>query len=58
MMDGMTLVGLSDHLTKTTYADAKMRSQDAVQAEARFQDIFEGVALNDEVLNPLLETGA
>jgi carnitine O-acetyltransferase len=57
MMDGMTLVGLSDHLTKTSYADAKMRSQDMTPGPSKVRDIFSNVPISDATLAPLIETG-
>jgi hypothetical protein len=57
MMDGMTLVGLSDHLTKTPYAVAKMRSQDMTPVPAIVKDIFANVHIGDDTLARLIDTG-
>ena len=57
MMDGMTLVGLSDHLTKTSYADAKIRSLDVTDGPANVKDIFGNVSMRDATLAPLIEKG-
>lgn len=59
MMDGMVLVNLSDHITKTTYADAKVRSKGFEPGPTDVKDIFEGVMehIDDEVLSPLVKQG-
>jgi len=57
MMDGMTLVRLSDHLTKTTYANAKARSQSAPSSLVAVKDIFASLSVDDAALAPLIETG-
>ena len=41
MMDGMPLVNLANHLTHTSYADAKKRSSDAAFSIGGVTDIFE-----------------
>jgi carnitine O-acetyltransferase len=41
MMDGMPVVNLANHLTKTSYADAKERSTDAAFSKGGVTDIFE-----------------
>jgi hypothetical protein len=40
-MDGMPLVNLANHLTHTSYADAKKRSSDAAFSMGGVTDIFE-----------------
>jgi hypothetical protein len=40
-MDGMPLVNLANHLTHTSYADAKKRSNDAAFSMGGVTDIFE-----------------
>ena len=59
MMDGMVLVNLSDHITKTTYADAKDRSIDVTPGPTEVKDIFAGVLddIADDVLSPLVKQG-
>jgi carnitine O-acetyltransferase len=41
MMDGMPLVNLANHLTNTSYTDAKKRSSDAAFSRGGVTDIFE-----------------
>lgn len=59
MMDGMVLVNLANHLTNTTYADAKERSNNAEDGPSEVKDIFAGVAekIDDAVLSPLVDQG-
>jgi carnitine O-acetyltransferase len=59
MMDGMVLVNLSDHITKTTYADAKGRSIDSTPGPTPVKDIFAGILdnISDDVLSPLVRKG-
>lgn len=59
MMDGMVLVNLSDHVTKTTYADAKDRSAGAPLGSTEVKDIFAGILddIADDVLSPLVKQG-
>jgi len=59
MMDGMVLVNLSDHITKTTYADAKHRSADVTPGPTEVKEIFAGILddIDDDVLSPLVKQG-
>lgn len=57
MMDGMVLVNLSDHITKTTYADVKDRSIDSTHGPTEVKDIFAGILddIPEDVLSPLVK---
>lgn len=59
MMDGMVLVNVSSHITNTTYADAKERSQSLQDSPVQVKDIFENVlgTIGDSVVSPLVEAG-
>jgi carnitine O-acetyltransferase len=59
MMDGMALVNLADHLTNTTYADAKERSKNAEIGPTEVKDIFADVVENmdNAFISPLIQQG-
>ena len=51
MMDGMPMIGLADHITKTTYRDAQNRSYALPQGDdvGEVENIFEGFNLDPQV---------
>lgn len=58
MMDGMPMIGLADHITKTSYRDAQNKPYSSYQNDiyAEIEDIFEGVNLGASA-NECIEKG-